>query len=87
LASFVMTGDADQGLTKLTDAVETHQTQTIALDESVPVYLEYWTAVADPDGLVGFRPDRYSRDAILLARLASPPPQLRIKSAEVSQAR
>jgi hypothetical protein len=42
----------------------------VALDNPVPVYFLYWTAVVDEDGSVDFRPDRYGRDTTLIASLA-----------------
>ena len=41
----------------------------VQLDRLVPVYVTYLTVGADPGG-VTFRPDRYGRDAPLLARFA-----------------
>jgi murein L,D-transpeptidase YcbB/YkuD len=33
----------------------------------VPVYFLYWTASVDEEGNIDFRPDRYGRDATLIA--------------------
>jgi murein L,D-transpeptidase YcbB/YkuD len=55
----------------LDEAVASGQTQTLPLERPMPVYLLYWTAIAAEDGSVGFRPDRYGRDGLLLARLDS----------------
>jgi murein L,D-transpeptidase YcbB/YkuD len=87
LASLVLSGSPDDAIDKLKDAIATHQTKTIDLDDVIPVYMEYWTAVAETDGSVGFRPDRYNRDGVLLARLAAPPPKLRVKVSDVGQTR
>lgn len=87
LASLVLSGSPDDAIDKLKDAIATHETKTIDLDEAVPVYMEYWTAVAETDGAIGFRPDRYNRDGALLARLAAPPPKLRVKISDVGQTR
>jgi murein L,D-transpeptidase YcbB/YkuD len=73
LASLALTNDAEDGLDRLNDAVASGETQTLALNRPLPVYLLYWTAIAGPNGTVGFRPDRYGRDAILLAKLARKP--------------
>jgi len=43
-------------------AIATGKTQTIPLPHSIPVYMFYWTAFADPDGTVEFRDDLYGRD-------------------------
>jgi L,D-transpeptidase YcbB len=87
LASLVLTGDADKGQDKLSDAIDSHETQTLTLDNPVPVYMEYWTAIADADGTTGFYPDRYGRDPVLQARLATPPPSMPVKSADIGQVR
>ena len=39
------------------------------------MYFLYWTAIAAPDGAVGFRGDLYGRDARLIAALAEPAPR------------
>jgi murein L,D-transpeptidase YcbB/YkuD len=53
----------------LDDALQSGVTQTLPLARPLPVYLLYWTAIAGDDGSVGFRPDRYGRDGLLLAKL------------------
>ena len=78
LASLALSGDASQSLRELTAARNSHQTQRLALDQPLPVYFLYWTALTDADGNAGFRPDLYGRDAPLIAALArdeQPSPQ------------
>lgn len=70
LASLAMTGDMDDGMDELNKARRTRQTQRLPLDNPVPVYFLYWTAMVDEDGTVDFRPDRYGRDTTLIAALA-----------------
>jgi len=53
------------------DAIATGKTQTVLLPHEVPVYVLYWTAFADPDGMVEFRNDLYGRDQKLAAALAT----------------
>ena len=69
LASLALTGDAAEGMDRLAKAAKSHETQRLVLDRPLPVYFLYWTAMANADGQVGFRPDRYGRDAILIAAL------------------
>src|SRR3569623_873857 len=54
LAELVLGDDA-----ALEDALSDSQTRTLPLRQPLPVYLLYWTAIAQDDGTVGFRPDRY----------------------------
>jgi murein L,D-transpeptidase YcbB/YkuD len=70
LASLALTGDMDDGMDELNKARRTGKTQRITLDNPVPVYFLYWTAIVDEDGSVDFRPDRYGRDTTLIAALA-----------------
>ncbi len=53
---------ADWSPEALDRAIATGQTQSVALQHAVPVYLLYWTAFVDPDGTVEFRDDLYGRD-------------------------
>jgi murein L,D-transpeptidase YcbB/YkuD len=69
LASLALTDDAAQGMDRLAKVTKTRETQRLVLDNPLPVYFLYWTALANPDGGVGFRPDRYGRDAVLIAAL------------------
>ena len=61
---FAETGALDQ-------AVARGVTERLRLGKPVPVYLLYWTAVADSEGNVGFRSDFYGRDKPLLAALSA----------------
>jgi murein L,D-transpeptidase YcbB/YkuD len=70
LASYVLTGDTAAAKDKLAALIATGVNQRISLDKTVPVYVLYWTAIADQDGAVSFRPDIYGRDGRLLAALA-----------------
>ncbi len=70
LASFAMTGDPSAGLAALDAHIAGGTTRTIPLENPLPVYVDYWTAIGDEDGRAGFRPDIYGRDRRLLAALA-----------------
>ena len=74
LASLALTDDAEDGMKMLNDARRTRKTQRIDLEKPVPVYFVYWTAMADEEGNVSFRPDRYGRDTTLIAAFANGKP-------------
>lgn len=69
LSALLLADDGERGLDSLERAVISEETERLMLDNPVPVYLLYWTAVADADGHVGFRSDFYGRDKPLLAAL------------------
>jgi len=69
LASLAITGDTQSALDQLSQLMAARTTTRIDLRERIPVYLLYWTAVAEEDGRVGFRSDVYGRDALLIAAL------------------
>jgi len=48
------------------------QTRTLQLDQSIPVYLAYFTVEASQDGMLTELGDPYDRDTALLARLDKP---------------
>jgi len=72
IASLALTGDETAGKDMIDDAIATGATTNLPLEKPLPVYLVYSTAVADADGNAGFRPDRYNRDAPLLAAMVKP---------------
>ena len=44
---------------------------------ALPVFIQYWTAVPAANGVMGFRPDIYNRDATMIAALhGTRPPKL-----------
>jgi murein L,D-transpeptidase YcbB/YkuD len=70
LISYAMTGDIDSGLDRIHSLIMTHATRRISLDDPLPVFVLYWTAIADADGAVNFLPDVYGRDQRLIAASA-----------------
>jgi murein L,D-transpeptidase YcbB/YkuD len=71
LASFALTDSATAGMGRLNDIIGSRQTRRLTLDDPLPIYMVYWTAIADSGGHVEFRPDRYDRDPPLIKALAS----------------
>lgn len=69
LAALALKDDVEQGKAALEKEQKTGKTQRVPLEKPLPVYFLYWTAVADADGNVKFLPDRYGRDAPLIAAL------------------
>jgi murein L,D-transpeptidase YcbB/YkuD len=70
LASFALNNDVDSGLERIKSLITTHTTRTILLDDPLPIFVMYWTVIADADGAVNFLPDVYGRDQRLIAALA-----------------
>ena len=66
LAAMLQGGDGlDEAL------AEPSKTRTFQLQKSMPVYLVYFTAVADPDGSIRYVGDPYGRDQMVLASLGT----------------
>jgi len=72
LALYLLKGDPrwnrEAFLRKLGKKVPT----TVVLPERIPIYLVYWTAWADEDGTIQFRPDTYNWDMPLLLAMRAP---------------
>jgi L,D-transpeptidase YcbB len=66
-ASLALTGDPAAAEDSLKTEIAAHQTKRIPLDQPLPVYMLYWTVIADDDGNAVFFPDRYERDKRLIA--------------------
>jgi len=53
------------------------QTMQKPVKPALPVFIQYWTAVPAANGVMGFRPDIYNRDATMIAALhGTRPPEL-----------
>ena len=70
LASLALSGDAHTMMDELSNIIATRKTTRLPLGERIPVYMLYWTAIADDDGHAGFPRDVYDRDPRLLAALS-----------------
>lgn len=73
LARLALAPGNDDPAAVLKAALDTDDTQRLALRNPLPVYMVYWTARVTPDGTVEFRPDRYDRDKPLIAALKAGP--------------
>ncbi|WP_348766997.1 L,D-transpeptidase family protein [uncultured Salinisphaera sp.] len=61
LAAFVLAGKPDWDTARIDSALHEEDRQRVDLEESIPVYLAYWTAFVDEAG-VNFRADVYDND-------------------------
>ena len=52
--------------------LDSGESKTVFLSEPLPIYLLYWTALVDPDGVAYFYGDVYSRDEPIATALDSP---------------
>jgi L,D-transpeptidase YcbB len=71
LADLVLHNDAGWDRKAIDRAIELGKTRTVFLQETIPVFLLYWTAWVDVDGRVNFRHDLYGRDTLVQKGLAS----------------
>lgn len=67
LADYLLKNDPYWDTEKITQAVASGAPRKVTLSEPFPVYVVYWTAWADVDGIVQFRPDIYDFDGALMA--------------------
>ncbi len=69
LAQYVLKSDSSWTDEKIKAAMNAGVEKKVVLNKKIPVYIAYFTAFADKDGLVHFRKDIYNRDASLLESL------------------
>ena len=55
--------------------ISTGRTRDLILDQSIPVYVGYFSAAPDEDGTVGFYNDLYGRDAVLIEAMVGAVPE------------
>jgi L,D-transpeptidase YcbB len=72
LACHVLFGVAsDDNRAEIVKIIESGVTRTLPIPTPLPVYILYWTAFVDHDGLLHIRPDIYGRDPAIMRALAS----------------
>ena len=76
LALYVLRDQSRWNKEKLEKAIGTSETQYVNVKTPVPVYLLYWTAWKDANGVAHFRDDIYDRDRTLLAALGKAVPSV-----------
>lgn len=74
LAEYLLRENSRWSPEEIRDVLERGDETAVRLDPPVPVHLEYFTAWADEDGSVHFRPDIYGLDAPVYAALRDTPP-------------
>ncbi len=72
LAALLLDDPERWSVDALRAAIALGETRTVTVSRQVPVLLLYFTATADEEGTVFFRPDLYERDPQVLAALARP---------------
>ena len=73
LAKTVFAGDPTWTPDVIDATIASGDTVRAPLQQSIAVFLFYWTAYVAPDGAVNFRQDPYGWDAELVRRLAALP--------------
>src|SRR5690606_37993422 len=73
LAEYLLKEDAEWPSEKITQAMRTNSEKWVSLDNPVPVYITYFTAWVDRDGLLNFREDIYGHDKKMVDRLFQNP--------------
>lgn len=75
LALALLGGEPDQTRERVDEILAGGKEKWLRLPERVPVHLVYFTAWADDEGTVHFRPDIYKRDPALFDKVAGPAPE------------
>ncbi|UCH84199.1 MAG: L,D-transpeptidase family protein, partial [Candidatus Latescibacterota bacterium] len=66
----ILLDDPDEwSIDTIEGVIESAKTKTVHLDQPIPVFLLYWTAFVEDDGMVHFREDIYGRDKPILDEL------------------
>ena len=69
LADYLLKHDPKWNKTTIKTAATSGKQRVVRLPEEVPVYLLYWTAWVDDEGLLNFRDDIYKRDQPMVRAL------------------
>lgn len=71
LALFLLRNNSNWDSTKIVKAMHSGKEQFVKVNETVPVYIGYFTAWVDQEGKLNFRDDIYGHDRKMAARLFS----------------
>lgn len=71
LAEYLLRNQKDWTPEKIALAMRTNSEKWVALEEPLPVFISYFTAWVDQDGLLNFRKDIYGHDQRMAERLFS----------------
>jgi murein L,D-transpeptidase YcbB/YkuD len=71
LAELLLRTKKDWTRERLDRVIASGRTETVFLDDPVPIYLLYWTVGVTPEGRVHFKQDVYDRDPAVLTALDS----------------
>ena len=76
LAEYLLSQEPGEKAGEIPHYLSNTRTATLSLKGRWPIYLVYWTAWADEDGVIQFRDDFYNRDTKLIAGLMPEKPQM-----------
>jgi murein L,D-transpeptidase YcbB/YkuD len=79
LAEYILRGTPEWTRETILATIEQQKMRTIQLAEPVPVYIQYWTAWVDREGMMQFRNDIYGYDGLPDARLPTTPPKPKLE--------
>lgn len=68
-AEYLLKDDSNWPPEKIFEAMNTDEEKFVKVKDPVPVYITYYTAWVDENGLLNFRDDIYGRDAIMAKKM------------------
>ena len=75
LAEYLLRNQPEWTSVKIAEAMNASEEKWVTLKEQIPIFITYFTAWVDHDGLLNFRDDIYGRDKKLAERLFENPIQ------------
>ncbi|HEV8079536.1 MAG TPA: hypothetical protein VGP43_02405, partial [Chitinophagaceae bacterium] len=69
MAEYLLKDDRSWPPEKIMDAMNSGNEKFVKLKDPVPVFITYYTAWVDENGLLNFRDDIYKRDAGLMQKM------------------
>jgi murein L,D-transpeptidase YcbB/YkuD len=69
LAQYLLKDNNNWPAEKITEAMYSDSEQFVRIKDPVPVYITYYTAWVDENGMLNFRDDVYGRDAVVSKKM------------------